>query len=146
MFDFDIKKEPQNENVSEQEKTFFNGFDKPLEDFEVPPEPEEEFTETFFDDEPITIPKFIIEAKKKAAHQIVNIVSSGLDAVLQMYTGVNEFERYKPPTENLKEIESYVVDMLPDRTPEMPKWLFVLIAIFAAYSPIVSKVKQDKQR
>ncbi len=147
MFSFAVEPEAQMQIEPETEQNeFFTDFSKPVDDsFEKPKEPEE-VVDSYFDDEPVTVPKAIKEAKKIAANQIVNIVSSGLDALLQMYTGVNEFGRYKPPAENLKEIEGIVVEMLPDRTPEMPKWLFLAIALFAAYSPIITTVKRDKEK
>lgn len=139
-------------DINEPDTEFFKSFAEPVEEFDKPDEPDEiipeENTKNYFDDkaQTATARKIIRDTKRKTAKSIVNIVASGLDAVAQMYTGISQFGRYKPPDENLQEIYSIVEEMLPDDNPDIPKWLFLAIAIFGAYSPVITKVKQDKNK
>jgi len=131
------------EGAKSDKKEFFDGFSEPVEEFEIPEQ--EEIEPEYFEDN-ITATKVITEAKKKAAEEVVNIGTSLIDALLQMYSGTYEFGRYKPPKENIREIQSTLVNMLPDNGKQfIPNWLLLIVAIFAGYSPIIVSVKEDKR-
>ncbi len=141
-FTFDTEPEIQQQPVTD-ENEFFNGFSEPVEEFAI--QEQEEIEPEYFEDN-ITATKVITEAKKKAAEEIVNIGTSLIDALLQMYSGTYEFGRYKPPKENIREIQSILVNMLPDNGKQfIPNWLLLIVALFAGYSPIIVSVKEDKR-
>jgi len=151
-FDFLEQKNTTPENISDH----LDGFVKPVESFDIPDEPEipdanddeienkqylQERKDFFVDEKSI---KEIHKIKRKAAKTIVNVPSKFLDWLLSTITGIDESKRYIPDKEDLKDIEDIVFEMLPDKFNISP-WFGLILAVGAAYLPIITTVKKDME-
>ncbi len=151
-FDFLEQKNITPDSISEH----LDGFVKPVESFDILDEPEIpdatqdeieneqslQLRKDFFEDEKSL--KEIHKIKRKAAKIVVNVPSKFLDWLLSTITGIDENKRYIPDKEDLKDIEDIVYEMLPDKFNISP-WFSLILAVGAAYLPIITTVKKDME-